>query len=205
MSHENIMRLWNAAVDGGFVRPKMKVAAKTASYTITEGDFGTVFTTRGGTTTTIFTLPTVSSVYSGNWVLFLNVANYDMVVAGATGELVVFNDLTADTFGIITANERIGAGLLAICDGTSWIVLPITQEAVTIAVDTSASNTPSHTVSATPSHTVSATPSHTVSRTPSQTPSHTQSPSHTVSATPSHTVSRTPSQTPSHTQSPSST
>jgi hypothetical protein len=175
MSHENIMRLWNAACDGGFVRPKMKVVVKTSSYTITPDDFGTVFTTRGATTTVIFTLPAVSSTYSGNVVLFLNVADYDMIVAGTTGELVVFNDLTADTFGIITASERIGAGLLAICDGTSWIVLPITQENVTVAVDTSASQTPSHTVSATPSHTVSRTPSHTVSSTPSNTPSHTSS------------------------------
>ena len=160
MSHENIMRLWNDCVAGGTVRPKTKVTAKTSAYTVTPGDFGKVLTTRGATGTMIFTLPGVETSYSGEFVLFLNVADYDMVVAGTDGELVVFNDLTANNIGIITASERIGAGLFAVCDGTSWIVLTMAQEAVTVAVDTSASATPS--VSATPSSTpsVSATPSH---------------------------------------------
>lgn len=173
MSHENIMRLWNDCVTYGALRPKFKVTTKTSAYTITPGDFGKVFTTRGATSTMIFTLPGVETTYNGEFVLFLNVADYDMIVAGTDGELVTFNDLTANNIGIITASERIGAGLLAVCDGTSWIVLPIAQETVTVAVDTSASATPS--VSATPSHTpsVSATPSHTpsVSATPSHTPS----------------------------------
>lgn len=181
MSHENIMRLWNGAVDGGILRPKTRIVVKTSSYTITASDFGSVFTTRGATAPVTFTLPTAGSTNNGEWVLFVNIADQNMIVAGDDDGLVVFNDLTANNIGYTTAGELIGGTFFAVCDGTSWIVLPIGTETQTIAVDTSASSTPS--ASATPS----ATPSATKSSTPSATPSSTKS--STPSATPSNSPS----------------
>ena len=152
MSDENIMRMWNDCSVGGNVRPRLKTTVKTASYTITAADFGTVFTTRGGSGVT-FTLPAVQTIYDGEVIIFLNVADYDMTVDGTDGELVVFNNLTGNSLGFMTTSEKIGGAMLAICDGTSWIVLPLGTETQTISVDTSPSATVSSTPSATPSST----------------------------------------------------
>ena len=134
MSHEDVMRLWNDAADSGRVRPKLKVLAKTASYTITSGDFGTVFTTRGATGAVTFTLPAAASKNTGEWALFLNVADQNMLVAGADEGIVTFNDLTADSVAYQTSSEKIGGAFLAISDGTSWVVAPLAMETQTITV-----------------------------------------------------------------------
>jgi len=133
MSFENIMRLWNDGITLGAIRPKLKVAVKTSSYTITSPDFGTVFTTRGGGAVT-FTLPTAASTNEGEWVLFINVADQNMTVTGTDEGLVCFNDLTADSIAFSTTSEKIGGAFLAISDGTSWIVLPIATETQTVTV-----------------------------------------------------------------------
>ena len=134
MSHEDIMRLWNDAAEGGRVRPMLKVVAKTASCTITSADFGTVFTTRGATGAVTFTLPSAASKNKGEWMLFLNVADQNMIIAGSTSGIVAFNDLTADSVAYQTASEKIGGAFLAISDGTSWIVVPMAMETQTITV-----------------------------------------------------------------------
>lgn len=136
MSAENIMRLWNEGVLNGIVRPQFKVKAKTASYTVTSADFGTVLTTRGAGDAVTFTLPAASSLNKGDWVLFINVADQNMVVGGSTGGLVVFNDLTANSISFETSSEKIGGAFLAVSDGTSWLVVPISEETQTVTVAT---------------------------------------------------------------------
>ena len=134
MSSENVLRLWNDAVAGGRVRPKMKIVVKTASYTITSTDFGSIVTTRGAAGAVTFTLPAASDENKGDWVLFVNVADQNMIIAGADEELVVFNDLTADSIAFQTASEKIGGAFLAISDGTSWAVVPLATETQTVSV-----------------------------------------------------------------------
>jgi len=133
MSYENIMRLWNDCVDGGLVRPKLKITVKTTSYTIVSKDFGTIFTTRGGGAVT-FTLPAASAENRGEYVLFINVANQNMTVAGSSGGLVVFNNAAATSIAFQTGSEKIAGAFLALSDGTSWIVLPIATETQSVAV-----------------------------------------------------------------------
>jgi hypothetical protein len=135
MSDENIMRMWNDCSVGGRLRPKFKISVKTASYTITPDDFGTVFTTRGAGAVT-FTLPSAGASNKGEWVLFINLADANMTVAGTAGGLVIFNDLTANSIAFEQAAEHIGGAFLAISDGTSWIVAPLATETQTIAVST---------------------------------------------------------------------
>ena len=137
MSHENIMRLWNDCVAYGVLRPKLKVIVKTADYTVTPDDYGSVFTTRGGSAGVTFTLPAAGDTNTGEWALFVNVADYNMIVSGADEGLVVFNNLTADNIGFGTTSEKIGGTLLAISDGTSWIVLPLATETQTLVIDSS--------------------------------------------------------------------
>lgn len=134
MSAENIMRMFNDCVTDGSVRPKLKVNAKTASYTVTPADFGSVLTTRGASGAITFTLPAATAVNKGEWVLFVNVADQNMIVAGADEGLVVFNDLTADAIAFQQASEKIGGAFLAVSDGTSWAVVPLATELQTIAV-----------------------------------------------------------------------
>ncbi len=134
MSHDNTLRMWNDAIEGGDVRPKLKIVAKTSAYTITSSDFGTVFTTREASGAVTFTLPAAASTNNGEWVLFINVADQDLTVRGTAGELVVFNDLTADAIAFDQGSELIGGAFLAISDGTSWTVVPIATDTQTITV-----------------------------------------------------------------------
>jgi len=134
MSNENVMRLFNDAVTNGRVRPRLNVIVKTASYTVTSGDFGSVLTTRGAQAAVTFTLPAASTQNKGEWMLFVNVANQNMIIAGADEELVVFNDLTADSIAFQTGSEKIGGAFLAISDGTSWTVQPLATETQTVTV-----------------------------------------------------------------------
>jgi hypothetical protein len=171
MSHENIMRLWSDCSVNGVERPRLNITIKTASYTITPDDFGKVFTTRGATSAVTFTLPAAATANKGHWVLFVNIANYDMIVAGATNGLVTFNDAAANNVGLTVANERIGGAFISISDGTSWLTLPITQETQTIALDTSTSSSPSSSVSSSPSSSISSSPSSSPSSSVSSSPS----------------------------------
>jgi hypothetical protein len=59
-----------------------------------------------------------------------------MIVAGTAGELVYFNDLTANSVAFSTTSEKVGGTFLAISDGTSWIIVPIVMESQTVTVVT---------------------------------------------------------------------
>jgi len=128
------MRMFNDAMTGGNVRPKLKITAHTASYTVTPADFGSVLTTRGAGGAVTFTLPAAVAANKGEWVLFVNVANQNMIVAGADEGLVVKNDLTADSIAYQTSSEKIGGAFLAVSDGTSWAVMPLAEESQTVTV-----------------------------------------------------------------------
>jgi hypothetical protein len=131
------MRLWSDGSVKGLERPRLNITIKTASYTITPDDFGKVFTTRGATAAVTFTLPAAVTVNKGNWVLFVNIADQNMIVAGSDENLVVFNDATADTIAFQTSSEKIGGGFLAVSDGTSWCVMPLASETQTVTVGSS--------------------------------------------------------------------
>lgn len=193
--HENIMRLWNAASTGGRVRPKLGVVVKTSSYTITTADFGTVFTTRGAAAAVTFTLPAASSLNTGEWVLFINVADYNMMVEGADEGLVVFNNLTADNILFGTASEKIGGALLAISDGTSWVVLPLATETQTVTVDTTATSTSTATATATATSTGTGTATSTTTKTTTTTGTDTASKTDTATATSTSTGTSTSTST----------
>jgi hypothetical protein len=203
MSHENIMRLWNDAVAGGKLRPKLKIVVKTSSYTLTPDDFGTVFTTRGATATVNFTLPAAGASNKGEWALFANVADYPMYVLGAEDGLVIFNDLTADNIGLGDAGELIGGMFLAISDATSWIVLPIATETQTLSINST--STASSTASSTPTATDSLSSSTSASTSASGTNTPTTTTTGTVSKTGTSTMTATVSDTMSPTASTSAT
>jgi hypothetical protein len=105
---------------------KRRTAAKTGDYTIQATDSGKVLTNRGAGGAVIFTLPTVAAAFDGCDVTIYGVAAQNITVTGETaGQLVVFGDAGANSAALSTGGEIIGGGFRCICDGTSWLVLPI--------------------------------------------------------------------------------
>lgn len=110
--------------------------AKTAAYTCTKYDSGTIFHTTGATAAVTFTLPQITD--GPFYFLFICGADIGMTVTAATADTAVtFNDLNADSVAFSTASEMIGAAIEVICDGTTLFVLPrLGSEAQTVTVTT---------------------------------------------------------------------
>lgn len=100
-----------------------RVVAKTAAYTILASEFGTIFTNRGATASVTLTLPAVTSLPTGWWCMVYVVDNDGIAVAsnGSSDNITAKNDATADSITMTTNSLAIGAGLLLIWDGTSWL------------------------------------------------------------------------------------
>lgn len=133
--------LWDASAGeldfqgAAYVRTRSKVTAKTADYTVTSADYGTILTNRGDAGAIIFTLPAPAAGNSGDWVEFYGIVDEDLTLTTAAGEeICTFNNATADSVGWATTGEQIGSGFRAISDGTSWIVVPLANEAATMTV-----------------------------------------------------------------------
>lgn len=110
------------------------VNAVTATRSITSADFGAILTTRGATAAVVLTLPAVQASYKGADVTVFNIADQDLTLAGTAGEVITFNNAAATSVKLGTSSEKIGGGFRAVCDGTSWLIFPLTEETATITV-----------------------------------------------------------------------
>lgn len=102
-----------------------RVVAKTADYTINAvvDKSGQVFTNEGAAGAVIFTLPQPNLALRGCFYEFLSIADQDVTVKTATADtLRTKNDAAADSLAASTTNEKIGALMRAICDGSKWNV-----------------------------------------------------------------------------------
>lgn len=100
--------------------PYRRSVAKATSYTVLTTDNGTMFHTTGASGAITFTLPTAAA---GLYYRFLNTVAQDMVIASAPADqMIILNDLTADSVSAATANEEIGAVFEAytIYTGAAW-------------------------------------------------------------------------------------
>ena len=122
-SYMNLNKAFSPMVDtDGVLRNFIfspRFATKTAAYTVTAKESGTVFVTTGATAAVAFTLPAIDS--SRPWVFtFISGADVDMTVATATADtMVVYNDLTADSIAFSTSSEKIGGVIDIWSDGVS--------------------------------------------------------------------------------------
>jgi hypothetical protein len=108
---------------------KRPTVNKTANYTVSpaKGDFsGTTFTTRGALAAVTFTLPSPSMALDETQYEFVALADQNLIVDAGVGKAVTFNNLTARSLAASTAGQRIGARILALCDGTSWLLTGVT-------------------------------------------------------------------------------
>jgi hypothetical protein len=115
--------------------PRM-MEAKTASYTCTKYDSGTIFHTTGATAAVVFTLPQIAD--GPFWFLFISGADVSMTITSAVADTeVTFNDLAADSVAFSTSSEIIGGSVEVYCDGTTLFVLPrLASEAQTVTIAT---------------------------------------------------------------------
>lgn len=108
-----------------------KIVSKAASYTCLAAESGTVFNTVGATGAVTFTLPAVAD---GPYQFrFINAVDQNMAVAAPTDTLVTFNDATATSCTFSTAGNKIGAGLLVVCDGAKVYAFPSGANTMTVA------------------------------------------------------------------------
>lgn len=118
--------------------PKKKTVANTdGSITIDATHSGKMITTRGAGGATTVTLPTVAAGFTGVHFHVFNCVDQDLTLSAQTaGEIMFKNDLAANSVAFSTAGEKIGAAAFVMCDGTSWLVMPLAEEATTITVAT---------------------------------------------------------------------
>lgn len=115
---------------------RLRTSAKAADYTIVATDTGTVFTTRGATGAIVFTLPAVTSSFTNFVCWFFNAVDQNMTIQSTANEMMTFNDLDADAVAFTTSSEKVGASVMVVCDGTSWLIMPMTEETQTMSVTT---------------------------------------------------------------------
>jgi hypothetical protein len=102
---------------------QQKIVAKTAAYTITAEESGTLFTNRGATAAITFTLPAVTGLPIGTRYEFYGVTNAGYTVAsnGSSDNITTKNDLSADSITMTTDSLAISGALEVIWDGTRWL------------------------------------------------------------------------------------
>lgn len=99
-----------------------RITTKATNYTVVKADQGTIFQAKTADAT--FTLP---AIQNGLFFTFQQTADFEMSVASAEGDnMVVGNDLSADSVTFTTASEQIGAQVdveAKYVDGTlKWVV-----------------------------------------------------------------------------------
>jgi hypothetical protein len=96
--------------------------AKTADYTCTVNDSGTIFHTTGATAAVNFTLPAIGD--GPFHFTFIAGADVDLTVTAETADtMVTYNDLAADSIAFSTSSEKIGGAVDVFCDGVTLFAL----------------------------------------------------------------------------------
>jgi len=100
---------------------KVRYASKAASYAVLAADSGTHFDNTGAAGVVTFTLPTaalgIGCEYWFTSAIETNPGTADIIVAATAGELVAYNDLTADSITIVVP----GATVHVWSNGTKWL------------------------------------------------------------------------------------
>lgn len=127
--------VWNAdfnALKAGRIR---KIKTVSAAYTVADEDTGSLICVDTAATVT---LPAASANRIGMEVEIAVIADVTVVVAAANaGELVMFNDVAANSFTWSTSSEKVGASCKCTCiSPTKWLVQLMTEETQTTTVTT---------------------------------------------------------------------
>lgn len=121
----------------GFQLGKFKtITNKTANYTVTAAEAGSIFENTGDADAIAYTLPTPGASTNGLVYLFVSGADQNMQITCATSDkIITVDDVAADTVTSQTASELIGSVILAIGMQSKWLVIGLTS-GVTYTVTT---------------------------------------------------------------------
>ena len=99
----------------------LNFATKTADYTCTVNDSGTIFNVTGAEALVTFTLPTVTDA-DGCFYMFVNTVDQNMVITSSPADKMVYdNDAAADSLTASTSGHKIGAAIIVVSDGANWL------------------------------------------------------------------------------------
>jgi len=118
-------------LSAGFQLGKFKtITNKTANYTVTVEEAGSIFENVGDANAINWTLPAPSAATNGLVYLFVSGADQNMTVTSGTADkMITLNDLAADSISAQTANELIGAVVLVIGMQSKWLAIGLTEGA----------------------------------------------------------------------------
>ena len=108
------------------------VSAKTADYTVLEGDHDTMYTNTGASGAVNFTLPATAE--KGLRYGFYVTADQNVTVtAGTADTMATFNDAAADSVAFSTSSQKIGGFVEVYGDGAKWLVVHHGANTLTVA------------------------------------------------------------------------
>ena len=99
----------------------LRTLTKTADYTCTVNDSGTIFNVTGAKALVTFTLPTPEAANDGVFYGFVSTAATGLAVACAD-KIVYDNSIVTDSLTAETTDHIIGAALFAVSNGALWLV-----------------------------------------------------------------------------------
>lgn len=118
---------------GNWTYPYKREIAKTADYTVTAADNGTLFTNLGAVGAVTFTLPTRARGLNFG---FMAIADQTITVAsaGSLDDIVTFNDAAADSIAFSTGGSKIGAHVRLYCNPaeTLWYMELLCKNTLTV-------------------------------------------------------------------------
>lgn len=113
---------------------RVVTSAKTANYTITAEESGTIFTTEGAAGEVVFTLPAAADGL--HYMIYCAEAQNVVLVSDTADTLIVFNDVAADQIAFNTSNEIVGGAFRVFSDGAKWMVAEMIHDAQTSVIAT---------------------------------------------------------------------
>jgi len=100
------------------------VIAKTADYSVTEGDHDTMFTNTGAGGAVNFTLDADGHTKKGLRYGFYVTADQNVTItSGTSDKMITFNEADADSVAFSTSSQKIGGFIEIYSDGAAWLVV----------------------------------------------------------------------------------
>lgn len=113
---------------------RVTVHAHTSSKTLTNSELNQVHTNRGATGAITLTLPAASGAKGRHVDVFVVEDQNVTITSESANDLVTHNNKTATSISFQTAGDKIGSGVRLLSDGSSWLVLPMFNDNVTMTI-----------------------------------------------------------------------
>lgn len=118
-------------------RQRELVVVTATTIALTAHDAGKTICNVGAAGALTATLPAAATCRPGDDIWFLSCADQTFTVAGTAGELIVLNDVAANSVALSTSSEKAGGAMIATCvSGSKWHIAFWLEETQTATVAT---------------------------------------------------------------------